>query len=423
MDTSSKASVRASHGGRPAVTICGGGNGGHALAVVASQHFDGDIDWLVGSEEKAELLRRGLSDGLQSTGAIRASADGVRTISSDPGRVIPNADMVLIVVPAFVHAMVLRRIAPYVSDRTIIGCFPTRGGFEFEAAQLVPRDGTGRRRVFGLQTLPWSTRVVTPGSVVNIGAVKAEVVLAALPATDAPGIAARLSEILGTRVLATEGFLSLTLGNTGQVIHPGLMYGHLRSWRGDEYDKQSIPMFYAHATDDMGRIVERLSNEAVEVARAIEAQAGGAIDLRAVMPVHDWLKVSYSHVTDDVTTVATCLRTGPIQARQIPTMEIRSGRFVPNFQYRYMTEDVPFGLVISRAFAELVNVETPTMDEVIRWAQSVMRRTYLIDGRLDGPDARDLPTPQRHGISSIADLIEWYGAAASTPSRIPARPS
>jgi hypothetical protein len=57
MDTSLKASVRASHGGRPAVTICGGGNGGHALAVVASQHFDGDIDWLVGSEAKAELLR------------------------------------------------------------------------------------------------------------------------------------------------------------------------------------------------------------------------------------------------------------------------------------------------------------------------------------------------------------------------------
>ena len=201
MGKSIKASLRASGSRRPAITICGGGNGGHALAVVASQHFDGDIDWLVGSEAKADLLRRGSSsDGLRSTGAIEASAHRLRTISADPGEVITNADMVLIVVPAFAHAMVLSRIAPYVSDRTMIGCFPTRGGFEFEAAQLVPRDGSGRRRIFGLQTLPWSTRVVTPGSVVNIGAVKAEVVLAALPAGDGAGIAAQLSEILGLRL-------------------------------------------------------------------------------------------------------------------------------------------------------------------------------------------------------------------------------
>jgi len=418
--------LRASRPTRPVVTICGGGNGGHALAVVASQHFDGDIDWLVGSEAKSNLLRRGVSaGGLQSTGAIRASAHRLRTISCEPRRVIPNADMVLIVVPAFVHAMVLRRIAPYVNDRTIIGCFPTRGGFEFEAAQLVPRDGTGRRTIFGLQTLPWSTRVVTPGSVVNIGAVKAEVVLAALPASDGAGMAARLSEILGTTIFATEGFLSLTLGNTGQIIHPGLMYGHFRSWSGEEYGKQNIPMLYAHATDEMGHVVERLSAEAVAVARAIEAQSNGALDLQAVMPVHEWLKLSYSHVTGDSSSVATCLRTGPIQGRQVPTMEIRPGKFVPNFQYRYMTEDVPFGLVITRALAQLATVETPTIDEVIRWAQSVMQKVYLTDdGTLEGPDARDLPTPQHHGISSVADLIDWYGAASSEiASRVSARPS
>ena len=38
------------------VVICGGGNGGHALAVVASQNFEGTLDWLVGSDEKATLL-------------------------------------------------------------------------------------------------------------------------------------------------------------------------------------------------------------------------------------------------------------------------------------------------------------------------------------------------------------------------------
>jgi hypothetical protein len=403
---------------RPVLTICGGGNAGHALAVVASQNFDGDIDWLVGSEQKADLLRRGISaDGLHSTGVITANAHRLRTISADPAEVIPNADMVMIVVPAFAHALVLRRIAPHVSDATTIGCLPTRGGFEFEAAQLAPREGGIHRRIFGLQTLPWSTRVVTPGKVVNIGAAKAEVVLAALPAGDGPEIASRLSEILGTHVIPAEGFLNLTLGNPGQFIHPGLMYGHFRSWRGEEFDQNSIPMFYAHATDEMGELVEGLSRDAIAVARAMEVESGNAVKLQEVIPVHEWLQSSYAHVTADLKTVGSCFRTGPIQARKAPMIEVRQGRFVPNFGYRYMTEDVPFGLVITRALAEIVNVETPTIDEVIRWAQAVMRKIYLVDGKLEGPDARDLPTPQNHGVPALSDLIEWYSDDLSRARR------
>jgi hypothetical protein len=418
--------VGAPHGQRSVITICGGGNGGHALAVVASQHFDGDIDWLVGSEEKAGLLRRGMSaDGLHSTGVITASAHRLRTISADPAEVVPNADMVMIVVPAYVHALVLRRIKPYVSDATMIGCLPTRGCFEFEAAQLVPRDGGTRRRIFGLQTLPWSTRVVTPGEVVNIGAAKAEVVLAALPAGDGTGIAARLSEILGTHVVPTEGFLNLTLGNPGQFIHPGLMYGHFHSWHGEEFDQDGIPMFYADATDEMGKLVEGLSDDAIAVARAIEVGSENAVNLREVVPVHEWLLSSYAHVTGDLSTVATCFRTGPIQARKAPMIEVRPGRFVPNFGYRYLSEDVPFGLVMTRALADIVNVKTPTIDEVVGWAQSAMQKVYLVGGKLEGPDARDLPMPQHHGVSALNHLIEWYSEAAPEASRLRAhsRPS
>src|SRR5262249_7329114 len=162
----------------------------------------------------------------------------------------PNADMILIVVPAFGHANVLRRIKPYVSEGTAIGCMPTRGGFEFEAAQLTPGgEGSTRPEIFGLQTLPWSTRVTTLGELVNIGAVKAQVILAALPPTHVPTMAARVSGLLGTEMVPAESFLSLTLGNPGQFIHPGLMYGHYRSWDGDEFAEDEIPMFYAEASD------------------------------------------------------------------------------------------------------------------------------------------------------------------------------
>jgi hypothetical protein len=228
-------------------------------------------------------------------------------------------------------------------------------------------------------------------------------------------LARQLSKILGTQIVATHAFLNLTLGNPGQFIHPGLMYGHFRFWDGEEYDDDSIPMFYAGVTDDMGSLVEQLSYDATAVARAIEEKSNGALDLSGVVPVHEWLKASYSEVTADQTSVASCFRTGPIQARQAPVTEVGAGRYVPNFTYRYLSEDVPFGLVITKGIAEVANVATPAIDDVIYWAQSKMGKCYLTERKLEGPDARDLPIPQNYGIATLSDLIAWYNDDAMTP--------
>ncbi|HXF01015.1 MAG TPA: NAD/NADP octopine/nopaline dehydrogenase family protein [Solirubrobacterales bacterium] len=396
------------------ITICGGGNAGHALAVVLSQRFTAHVDWLVSSPERADLLHGGRSrDGLRSTGVIQAEADRLRTISSDPAEVIPNADMVLLAVPAFAHAEVLRRIGTHLGDETPVGCLPTRGGFEFEAARHLPRRGSKRQTIFGLQTLPWSTRIVKPGEAVNIGAAKAEGTIASLPPDSGEHLARKLSQIFGTRLAPAASFLSLTLGNQGQVIHTGLMYGHFRSWSGEEYDADSVPFLYAEATDEMGEVVERMSAEALAVAHALRDKTERALRLDHVQSVHDWLRASYAHVTADSSTVATCFRTGPIQERRTPMVELTPGRFTPNFQYRSLTEDVPYGLVITRALADIAAVETPMIDEVISWAQGVLDKGYLADGRLEGPDVADLPTPQNHGIFSPDELIRWYSAEAA----------
>jgi hypothetical protein len=99
-------------------------------------------------------------------------------------------------------------------------------------------------------------------------------------------------------------------------------------------------------------------------------------------------------------------------------LEAGGGRFVPNFSYRYLSEDIPFGLAVTRAFAELAGVETPAIDEMLRWAQGKLDKSYLVDGRLNGPDAQTLPIPQNAGIETLDDLIEWYAAQGSLAARL-----
>lgn len=398
---------------RNVLAICGGGNAGHALAVVASKRFNGDVVWLVSNEEKAELLRRGVysPDGLRATGIIEGQADNIRAISSDPVHVIPDADIVLIAAPAFAHAPILKRIAPHLKETTIVGSLPTRGGFEFEATHMVNGiEPFGRRAIFGLQTLPWSTRIVEPGKIVNFGTLKATVLMAALPQRRAAEIAAMVSGLIGTSIVPTENFLNMTLGNPGQVVHPGILYGFFSNWAGERYTTQTIPYFYRDASDDTGRVVERLSDEIIAVAKRIEARSSGVLDLSGVNSIHDWLKASYPAQTEDMSTVATCFRTGPLQHRQAPMHEVEPGLYEPKFEYRYLTEDVPYGLAIVKAIAEIAAVETPVIDAVILWTQEKLGKQYMIDGKLNGRDSRELPTPRHAGIRTLTHLIDWYAA-------------
>jgi hypothetical protein len=385
---------------KPVLAICGGGNAGHALAVAASRRLEHDIVWLVRSDEKAQLLRDGVfGAGLHSTGAIEGRADRVRAISSEAAEIIPSADIVILAVPAYAHAPILRRIAPHLKGDALIGAVPTRGGFEFEVSHLVPGiEPNGERIVFGLQTLPWSTRVQEPGRRVNFGAVKAKVLMATRPAKHACRIGSMLTGLLGTEIAPTDSFLNMTLGNPGQIVHPGLMYGLFHSWNGKRYTEATIPRLYADATDEIGAFVERLSADAVAVAQEVESKSEGALDLSGVLPVLEWLRISYPTQTADISTVATCFRTGPIQARKAPTVEVAPDSFVPNFQYRYLSEDVPYGLAVTKAIAQLARVRTPAIDAVLRWAR----------GHGVGAGVQSLPIPQNYGIRGLQDLIEVY---------------
>jgi hypothetical protein len=393
------------------LAICGGGNAGHALAVAASQRFDGEIRWLAGSPEKAHVLRDGVFSerGLQSGGAIVGRADRIRVISADPAEVIPDADIVIIAVPAFAHAPVLRQIAPHLKRDALVGALPGRGGFEFEAAAILSGiEPAGERVIFALQTLPWSTRVQEPGRTINVGAIKAGVLMATLPARHATRVADLLTQLLGTQIVPTNTMLNVTLGNPGQIIHPGLMYGLFHTWSGQRYTEQSVPYFYRDTTDATGSFIEQLSADVCAIAERIQQAAGGAVSLSGVLSIHDWLRLSYPKQTVDTSTVARCFRTGPLQARKAPMTEIAPGNFVPNFAYRYLSEDVPYGLVVSKAIAQLAGIGTPAIDTVLRWAQRKLKARYITRGQIDAAGVAGLPIPQNAGITDVDRLIAWY---------------
>ena len=94
----------------------------------------------------------------------------------------------------------------------------------------------------------------------------------------------------------------------------------------------------------------------------------------------------------------------------MPTKQTpQGGGFLPQFDHRYLTEDLPCGILVQKGIAELAQVATPSIDKVITWCQTKCNKEYLIDGRLQGKDIIETKTPQRYGFTSLQSFMENNG--------------
>ena len=113
-----------------------------------------------------------------------------------------------------------------------------------------------------------------------------------------------------------------------------------------------------------------------------------------------WLLHSYGDAIADPSTLRSAFLTNrAYSGLMAPTREVAPGQFVPEFHARYLAEDVPFGLAVSRAIAKLAGVETPIMDEVITWAGTQLGKDYL------NGDVAEARIPQKYGLKRLEQLI------------------
>ena len=385
------------------ITICGGGNAAHALAGLLSARpgMKVNIYTPVGNEAQR------WSEGIEARGGISViSRDGLllgrpQLVSDDPSTVVPGSQLVLMALPAFAHEAILRDIAPHLDDGAWVGALPARGAFDWCARDVL---GSSAQRIvlFGLQTLPWACRIRTYGQEVAILGTKAEVDLAAWPSDYADEIATWLGGLLGVPVCPISNFLSLTLAGTGQLIHPGIMYGLFHDWAGQPYPE--APLFYHSIDANTADILQQLSDE-VQSLRILLERRYPVLDLSAVLPLYDWLRRSYGDRICDGSSLQTCFVTNDSYAGLRAPMRPTQDGWVPDFGSRYLSEDVPYGLVVTRGVAELVGLPTPMIDRIITWAQAHLAQKYFVDGKLEGRDLAASRAPQRYGFSSLDELV------------------
>ena len=188
--------------------------------------------------------------------------------------------------------------------------------------------------------------------------------------------------------------------------HPIITWGAIKDWDfKTPYDKK--PMFYEGVDDATEAKLMKVSDEILTIVRNLESNY--KLHLQGVLHCKDWIVKAYGEDIADKTNLGTMIRTNKgYLGLTHPMTETADGKFLPNFNARYLNEDIPDGLAVTKGVAELCGLPTPEIDEVIRFACKATGKKFLAeDGKIAGaPDLHLTRSPQALGITSIEDLIK-----------------
>lgn len=364
------------------VAVVGAGNGGLAIAAVLA-NGGASVGVYDGFAEVLGPIR-------EAGGVWVKSADIDRFVSFaaaslDIATILDGVDLVMVVTPASAHAAVARDMAPHLAPGAMVVLNPGRTCGALEVANifdgLCPEKGIV---VAEAQTLLYACRKTSPTAVAIKGE-KRVVPLAALPAGYTPRVIDRLRKYFPAFVPA-DSILETGFSNIGAIFHPAptlLNTGWIETTHGN------FDYYHEGISKGLAGLLEKLDAERLAVARAYRVSVPSA---------REWLEEAYG------------VHEGSLY-EAIQKNEAYAGIKAPAaVNVRYLTEDVPTGLVPLACLGRVAGVATPLMDSVIVAASRLLE----IDFRERGRNERNLGLD---GLSKeeILDVIRrGHGSARSS---------
>ncbi|UCH07033.1 MAG: NAD/NADP octopine/nopaline dehydrogenase family protein [Deltaproteobacteria bacterium] len=340
--------------GNKKIAVLGGGNGAHTMA--ADLTLKGYNIAMCEAPEFKEGIKRILDR--QAIDLIDAWGErhtiGINMVTTDFQEALKGASYIMIAVPAFASASFFRRIIPFLEDgQTIIKWSANFSALQFAA--LLKEQGIKKDITLAeAHTLPWGCRLVEPGTAqIMVWAVK--LMLATLPARHTERVIKEVQPMYP--VVKGENVLATTLNNLNPIVHP---VGTVMNAGWVDSAGKDFYLYRDGNTVSVSRGIKRVFEEVSQVA--------GAIGVTMLdYPEEDFWKKS--------TIMSTYFKA--VFDREGMVNKISGPESVKS---RYITEDLPYGLVPIRKFAQQYGISTPLIDAVIEFGSVINQTDYMKEG-------------------------------------------
>lgn len=284
-------------------------------------------------------------------GAAREGKVSLRKATTDIAEAMEDVDHIIVVVPAFAHMRVAELCIPHVKPGQIIYVVPGGFGSFYFYNKLMEAKGSGDYTVAETSTLPYGTRKTGDNKVtVHIRTVNLPMgVLPSHKTTEA----VELFRQFFPETTPCRNILDSALSNTNPIIHvaPTMLNTGRIEIADDFY------LYREGMTDSVRKVMIAADKERIAVRKAFGLSE----------PHYNLPEDSYEVFRDQ-------FGPGALQAGQ-------KMRGPLSMEDRYITEDVPFGMVFYSSMARLSGVETPICNSLINIASVISNRDYFSEGR------------------------------------------
>lgn len=205
-------------------------------------------------------------------------------------------------------------------------------------------------------------------------------------------------------------FISLTLSVDNQILHPSRCYG---LWVGSGTkgvwgSEKEIPYFYKDFDKISAENIFKIDAEYTLIRNAIKQR----FPHRSFKYMLNYLELeNLNHSSGSTDILRSLTDSEQLAAIKTPCNRLEDGRWALDTQGRFFTDDIPYGLLIAKWIAEQLEVKTPFIDEIIRWAQELRGEEFLtsdnkinLDYCLEEKYRSGIPPA--YGITKIDDVFE-----------------
>ena len=335
------------------IGVLGSGNGAHAVAFECAMaghdvsmfdfpQFDKSIKAIA---EAGGIYSDGLLEGFQK----------ITYAGSDISKVVPGADIVFAVGPAYSTIAFGEACAPYVKDCKTFVVMPgsCAGALVFKKALGLEVDDNSVT-VADTSTLPYAVRIMGPAKISVMNRLPGGVFLATLPKEKGEELYAALSSVF-IGLEKGKGIFHTTLQNGNPVIHPPittLNAALLERTNGDF-------LFYQEGvTPAVGNVIKGLDDERIAIGKALGVDIINDPDL----------SVREGYFTE--ATYVSGYNTAPgFEGIKAPS----------SLNYRYYTEDVGYTMLFWIDLANKLGVEVPLMKAMVTLISTIMGRDFAAE--------------------------------------------
>ncbi len=334
------------------IAVLGSGNGGQTFDAHLKQKGH-EIKLWNRSKNKLELIKK--NNGIKLLGAVEAF-ECPDLMSTEISEVINGAEIILIVLPANAHKKIALLLAPYVTGDQLIILNPGRTAGALEFCNTLKNEGIKAiPTIVETQSLFYTCRSIKPG-LINVVAIKNNLQMAVMPCWESESLLKILKTIYDDPLIE-DSTLKISLENIGSMLHPTSV---LLNTGWIESRNEPIPHYYHAISKRVAKVIEKMDFERVVIASKYGYK---------IRSLREWQAYTYGVIGNDLHET--------LQSNRAYA-SINSPH---NLKHRFISEDIPTGLVPLCELGKCVEADTHIMDNIISLANLVMEKDFRKIGR------------------------------------------